>query len=191
MHPQRDVPHQVVPWSAVTAGELAEGCCYSGTGWASVRSWWAVALFITCFVISFIIITFIIIIFPSVSILVNCLYLSPQVLHYFDSLPPSHWGGQWAVWCRAACWVKPQQRVKYISHYEVDSGFFRGKHLYSKYNVTCLVPDYFISYFFCSTISFSFLLKFVENQIVDYRQLSNSLQFFFCLVFYFIFSVGM
>lgn len=71
---------------------------------ASISVWWAIALCVTHFVYSFTNI----IIFPSFSVVLNCLYLNLRVLTFFQFSPLSHcreseWtvSGCWAVW-----WVK-------------------------------------------------------------------------------------
>lgn len=77
-----DVPGLVASCSGIKRGQLAGGCC-SGTGWAPVSCWWAVALCITCFICSYFL---------------------------FGSLPCPSGGveSEWrALWCLAGCWVKP------------------------------------------------------------------------------------
>lgn len=95
-----------------SSGELASGvCCWSGSAWTSLLRWCATVLCITCSVNSFIII--IIIILSSFSVLLNCLYLSPQVSP-FSSFVPHHTGGQWAnSWVVLnCCHIEPQCRHK-------------------------------------------------------------------------------
>ena len=106
---QRNIPYHVMscPVYKLRGVGLVGDCC-SGTNRASVSEWWAIALCITCFVYSnsFFIIFIIISIF-FLSVLLNCLYLNPQVLLFFQFSPPSHWGGgseQVAAWCLVAGW---------------------------------------------------------------------------------------
>lgn len=55
--------------------------------------------------------------FPFLLILINCLYLNPQVYLFFLILCPIPLGGreQSAVWFLAACQVKPQQTQEKFS----------------------------------------------------------------------------
>jgi len=82
---------------------LGHGVRCLGTGWAAVSGWSAIALRVTYYVYSIIIFIIIttttitiiaIIIFPSFSVLLNCLYLNLQVLPFSsDSLPHLTAGG--------------------------------------------------------------------------------------------------
>jgi len=67
-----------------------------GVGWGSVGGWWAIALWIICFLSSFIII-----IFPFFSALLNCVYLNPWILPFFLILFPSQWVGKSKQLCGA------------------------------------------------------------------------------------------
>ena len=85
-------------------GELAGQHCGSRIGWVSASGWWAIVLCVTCFVYSSSSSS----IFPSSSVVLNCLYLNPWVLGFFCRFsPPSHWveGSDWvAAWCLIAGW---------------------------------------------------------------------------------------
>lgn len=76
------------PCCAFRTIKLECGHCHcSGTVWASVGVWWVVELCIIwlqyIFIIVVVVVT-VVIIFPSFSVLINCLYLSPQVQFFFQ-----------------------------------------------------------------------------------------------------------
>ena len=113
---QRGIPYHVTSCPVCKLGGVGRRGAdhYSGTNWASVSKWWAIALCITCFVYAFyyycnFIIVIIIIIIFFLSVLLNCSYLNPRVLLFsFWLSPPSHWGvagSEWvAAWCLVAGW---------------------------------------------------------------------------------------
>ena len=87
----------------------------SGTNWASISGWWAIALHIVCAFQSFyyccchfISVTIIIISF-FFSVLLNCSYpMSFTFLSFFFRFPaPSQWvGGKWVSGCMVlSCWL--------------------------------------------------------------------------------------
>lgn len=90
---QRDIPPWMVSCSVYKLGAKLVGGCSSGTGWALVRWWWAIALCLTCFLYSFIIV----IVFALLNSLNLWILLSPP-----HSLPRST-GGRGGT----SKWVKP------------------------------------------------------------------------------------
>lgn len=81
-----------------------------GAGFASVRGWQAILLCTTFYCMFFIIV----IIFPSFSVLLNCIYLNQCVLTLFliVSCIPLRETEQTSAWCLAACQVKHSRPLK-------------------------------------------------------------------------------
>ena len=97
-------------------GELDWGDRCSGTNWASIGKWWAIALCITCFVYSnsfisivILLLLLLLLLVSSLSILLNSSYLNPRVLPFsfwFSSPIPLSWGGEWVSGCVVlSCWL--------------------------------------------------------------------------------------
>lgn len=116
----RDFPYYVASYEVIKPGELAGqgGSHGSGTGWASVSGWWAIALCITDFVnvyidICTVIITFagfFVVVVLSFSISVDSFYLNPWVLCFFPILSPISlvWESDQMAVVLSCCWVKLQ-----------------------------------------------------------------------------------
>lgn len=107
----RHVPYHVALCSAIKTGGSWPVVSAADLGLPGITHQ-AAALCVTCFMYSFIII---IIIFPSFSVLLNCLYISPQVLPFSSFLPhctAGQWENSWVVLsCRC---IEPQHRLRSI-----------------------------------------------------------------------------
>lgn len=108
-----------------TEGSWMGGCCHLGTGWVSVRWWWAVALFFTYFVYSFCWILYclfwLLFFFHFFSpLLFNCTYLNPHVLAFFNLVPQrgTRWGAE-IEGKKCVCGVHLSVRLNHNIHIKV------------------------------------------------------------------------
>ena len=110
---QRGIPDHVMSCPVYKLGAVGlRGDHCSGTNWALVSEWWAIASYITCIFQSFYYYYchFIIVIIMSFffSVLLNCSYLNPWVLLVFFPIlsPIPLGGGQWVSGCVVlSCWL--------------------------------------------------------------------------------------
>lgn len=112
---QRGVLYHMPACGIVNWGELARGAHHSSrTGWHQSESGeqlhWASFVFTYLFIWGFFCLLIIIIVFPSFSILLNCLYLNPPVLQ-FSPQPHSEGAEQTAVRCWVAYYAKQHETV--------------------------------------------------------------------------------